>query len=110
MKATLLIFLHFCIFTTAIAQTKQFSSEKQDTLRLFCQQWVLTTMSAQGKSVNVPAAEAMYVTYKADGSYIDSSARFGVSQGTWTYESKTQLLYLDGKSDKTKTRVVKLNP
>lgn len=65
-------------------------------------------MAAQGKSASVPAAKAMYVTYKTDGSYTDSSARFGVSQGTWMYESETKLLYLDGKSDKTKTRVVKL--
>ena len=110
MKPTLLISLTFFLISTAFAQNMQLSSIKQDTIKLFCQQWVLTTMSAQGKSANVPASEAMYVTYKADGNYTDSSARFGVSRGTWTYESKTQLLYMDGKGNKTKTKIVKITP
>ena len=110
MKATLLISLTFCLNSIAFAQNKQSSFAKQDTTKLFCKQWILTTMSAQGKSTNVPASEAIYVTYKADGSYIDSSARFRVSHGTWTYESKTQLLYMDGKGDKTKTKIVKVTP
>jgi hypothetical protein len=77
-------------------------------MKLFCQQWVLTTMSARGKSANVPTSEAMYINYKADKSYTDSSERFGVSHGTWTYENKTQLLYMDGKDDKTKTKIIKI--
>jgi hypothetical protein len=108
MKETLLISLTFCLLSTAFAQNKQVFYKKQDTINLFCQHWVLTTMSAQGKSGNVPSSEAMYVTYKADGSYTDSSARFGVSHGTWTYESKTQLLYVDGNRAKVKTKIAKL--
>jgi hypothetical protein len=67
-------------------------------------------MSAQGKGSDVPASEAIYVTYKTDGSYTDCSARFGISHGTWRYESKTQVLYMDGRNDKVKTKVVKLAP
>lgn len=67
-------------------------------------------MSAQGKSANVPASEAMYVTYNADGSYTDSSARFSVSHGTWTYDSEKQFLYTIEKGGKTKTKVVKVSP
>ena len=110
MKATLLTSLTFCFISIAFGQNVQLSSDKQDTMKFFCQQWVLTSMSAQGKRANVPASEAMYVTYIADGSYTDSSARFGVSHGTWTYESKTHLLYMDGKSDKVKAKIVKLTP
>jgi hypothetical protein len=79
-------------------------------VKLLCQKWVLTTMSAQGKIANVPASKAMYVTYKPDGNFTDSSARFSVSHGTWTYDSETQILYTTEKVGKAKAKVVKLTP
>lgn len=108
MKAIILTSLTFCLLTTAFAQNNQLSPEKEEILKLFCQKWVLTTMAAQGKSANVPASEAMYLTYNVDGSYTDSSARFSVSHGTWTYDSKTQFLYTTEKGGKNKTKVLKV--
>ena len=110
MKAILLTSLTFCLLSTAIAQNKKLLSEKQDMMKLLCQKWLLTTMSAQGNSANVPASEAIYVTYSPDGSYTDSSARFSVSHGTWMYDSSSKLLYTNDKGGKTKTKIVKITP
>jgi hypothetical protein len=107
MKALLLTSLTFLFLTSVFAQNKQASPESPETMKFLCGKWVLTTMSAQGKISNVPASEAMYVTYRTDGSYTDSSARFSVSHGTWTYDSKTDFLYTIEKGGKTKTKVVK---
>ncbi|HEX8316209.1 MAG TPA: lipocalin family protein [Flavisolibacter sp.] len=110
MKAILLTILIFCLITRAFAQNKQSPSERREMVKLLCQKWVLTTMSAQGKIANVPASKAMYVTYKPDGNFTDSSARFSVSHGTWTYDSETQILYTTEKVGKAKAKVVKLTP
>ncbi len=110
MKATLLIGFTLCLISSTIAQDVRPPVKQKDTLMALCQQWVLTNMSASGKTVKVPTSEAMFITYQPDGRYTDSSAMFGVSQGTWTYNSKTQTLHFDGKSDKMTMKIVSLTP
>lgn len=110
MKVFLLTLLSFFLMTATFSQNKDLSSGRQDTMKLLCQRWVLTTMSAQGKSANVPASEAMYVTYYTDGKFMDSSARFNVSYGLWSYDNLNGCLYMTDKGDKNKTKVIKITP
>lgn len=88
------------------SQSKKVVSDKQRELKVFCGKWILTTMSQQDRSVTVPVSEADYIFYREDGTFTDSSSRFKVVHGTWTYDSKTQCLYTNDVGGKSKLKVV----
>lgn len=108
MKTLLLIIFIFCLTNTAIAQSNKLSDEERAKMKPFCQKWMLTILSIQGKSANIPAGEANYLTYNEDGSYTDSSRKFKVSHGTWTYDGKTQFVYTNETGGKGKAKVIKV--
>jgi len=109
MKPILFIALTFYLACAACAQNKQLTFTSEDTIKLLCNKWMLVTMSIQGKSANVPASKALYVTYKPGGNYTDSSARFGVIDGSWNYDSTTQILSTTEKGGTSKAKIVKLD-
>jgi len=108
MKRYVVMCFTLCLFAGAFAQGEGKPPTYTDTLELLCQRWVSVTMSVGEKGAEIREDQAIYHTFKPDGSYTDSSALFGVSRGTWVYEQKTRRLYFEGKVDDVKSTIVKL--
>ena len=91
------------------SQSPKVGNDEQRESKVFCGKWILTTISQQDRSVTVPSSEADYLFYKENGTYIDSSSRFKIAHGTWTYDSKAQFLYTNEVGGKSKFKVVSVS-
>jgi hypothetical protein len=108
MKAILLIVFIFFLPGIAFTQSKKLLNEESIEMKHIYGKWRLTIISQRDTSITVPVNEANYLVYKGDGSYSDSSSRFKVTHGTWTYDSKTQFLYTNEVGGKSKVNVVRV--
>src|SRR5687768_16741482 len=108
MRYLILTCLMSFVFSCVNAQIRQSSPNSSETMRLLCHKWGLITMSSQGKVANISAEDAMYLTFRIDGSYTDSSARFRSFSGTWAYDNKSALLSTSVEGGRSKTKLVEV--
>jgi len=105
----LLIICTNCLPSQVFGQTERPANEEQQIRSLLCQKWRLIVMDSDGRIINIPAGEASYLNFKNDGTYTDSTARFKVSNGLWTFNQSDKVLETIDKGGKSKIKIVTIN-
>ena len=74
----------------SLSSFSQSKPTEQQIKTMLCHKWKVSTIESQGEKL--PAEEDVYITFRKDGTFIDSQEGGKPSDNKWTYNHKTTTL------------------